>query len=687
MAKKSTRTIPLAERLERKFEIGPVSDVESRTVEAVLSTDTPLERGDYIEVLAHDERAIDLSRASRGLPLLWGHDPDKPIGKVKDLRLDAGKLRGTLHFSNNPDAAWIWQDVRDGFLDDVSIGYRVPRDNWNVSDDGTRYTARAWEILEASVVTVPADRAAGMNRSFPLEDTRMSDETTLNTGADTQDGAKVVEVSKASFNRGKAQGKKEALTDLQTRVRAINELFEQYLSLFPANEELRGLHMDLISSGASLDSARAALLTALPGYYAEPTGIGFKQNDVVRQTEGRSEFRSQASAPAGGPRVSQIRDESDSFGTQLEKALLVRCGLETDKEEIRKARQVGLAGLTFVELGRKSLELSGRGLRFGSMDKHGIAKEMLMRAGPMTQSDFPYVLANVATKIAKKGYTEANTTYQEWCNIAYLPDFKPATIPGLGAFSDLNSIPTGGAPYLYGTIGEAYETATLATYGALFGLNRHAIVNDDMNVFARTGLAMGASAARKVNALAYAILNSGQTMTEDGVTLFDAATHKNYTTGSGTAMSVTSLNLAEALMAKQTAPKVSTDTTSAYLNVAPGHLVVTVAKAATARVLLNSQYDPAATAGTLTPNPWNGRLILTVDPLVDTTSSVAWHLLAPKGNSTIDTITMFFLEGSNGEPMVEEQDQFTSDGITYKVRIDAVARALDWRGVYKNSGA
>jgi hypothetical protein len=326
-------------------------------------------------------------------------------------------------------------------------------------------------------------------------------------------------------------------------------------------------------------------------------------------------------------------------------------------------------------------------MRFGAMDKHGIAKEMLLRAGPMTQSDFPYVLANVATKIAKKGYTEANTTYQEWCNIAYLPDFKPATIPGLGAFSDLNSIPTGGAPYLYGTIGEAYETATLATYGALFGLNRHAIVNDDMNVFARTGLAMGASAARKVNALAYAILNSGQTMTEDGVTLFDAATHKNYTTGSGTAMSVTSLNLAEALMAKQTAPKVSTDTTSAYLNVAPGHLIVTVAKAATARVLLNSQYDPAATAGTLTPNPWNGRLALTVDPLVDTTSSVAWHLLAPKGNSTIDTITMFFLEGSNGEPMVEEQDQFTSDGITYKVRIDAVARALDWRGLYKNSGA
>jgi len=118
-----------------------------------------------------------------------------------------------------------------------------------------------------------------------------------------------------------------------------------------------------------------------------------------------------------------------------------------------------------------------------------------------------------------------------------------------------------------------------------------------------------------------------------------------------------------------------------------GHLIVPVAKAATARVLIQSQYDPAATAGTLTPNPWNGRLQVTADPLLDGTSTTAWFMAAQKGNSTIDTITMFFLEGNNGEPMIEEENQFTSDGITYKVRIDAVARALDFRGLYKNDGA
>ena len=215
--------------------------------------------------------------------------------------------------------------------------------------------------------------------------------------------------------------------------------------------------------------------------------------------------------------------------------------------------------------------------------------------------------------------------------------------------------------------------------------SRAAIVNDDLMQFSRTGISMGAAAARKVNQLAYTILNSGQTMTEDSTTLFDASTHVNYI-ASGTAPSVSTLNAGEAAMAKQKAPRVATDTTNAYLNITPGHLIVPVALMGSARVLVASTYDPAGTAGTLTPNPWMGRLSVSADPLLDATSTTAWFLAAPKGNSTIDTVTVFFLEGSNGEPMVEEEEQFTSDGISYKVRIDAVARALDWRGMYKNSG-
>ena len=35
---------------------------------------------------------------------------------------------------------------------------------------------------------------------------------------------------------------------------------------------------------------------------------------------------------------------------------------------------------------------------------------------------------------------------------------------------------------------------------------------------------------------------------------------------------------------------------------------------------------------------------------------------------------------------MEMQAGWTVDGVEYKVRIDAGAKAMDWRGLYKNAG-
>jgi hypothetical protein len=45
-----------------------------------------------------------------------------------------------------------------------------------------------------------------------------------------------------------------------------------------------------------------------------------------------------------------------------------------------------------------------------------------------------------------------------------------------------------------------------------------------------------------------------------------------------------------------------------------------------------------------------------------------------------------YLEGAAG-PVIESDVGFDVDGINYKCRLDFAAKAIDFRGMYKNPGA
>ncbi|MDH3921143.1 MAG: HK97 family phage prohead protease, partial [Rhodospirillales bacterium] len=153
-------------------------DQEARTVPASLSSEIEVERTfgfeRVTEVLVHTPAAINLERAGEGLPLLWGHDQDRPIGLVEGVRVEDGRLRGLLRFSSNPKAKEVWQDVREGFLKNISIGYRINK--WEESGETDHIRVVRWTPLEASVLSVPADHTVGINRS-ESEDTTMADTT------------------------------------------------------------------------------------------------------------------------------------------------------------------------------------------------------------------------------------------------------------------------------------------------------------------------------------------------------------------------------------------------------------------------------------------------------------------------------------------------------------------------------
>lgn len=145
---------------KRSFEIDVGSiRAESRTVEASLSSEFPVKRFDGEEVLSHKPGAIDLSRAP--LPLLRSHNVNElPVGTVENLKVEGGKLRGTIRLSANEDG--LWKDIQDLIVRNLSIGYRI----LERVKTKTGFIATKWLPYECSLVAAPADNTVGINRSL-----------------------------------------------------------------------------------------------------------------------------------------------------------------------------------------------------------------------------------------------------------------------------------------------------------------------------------------------------------------------------------------------------------------------------------------------------------------------------------------------------------------------------------------
>ncbi len=146
---------------KRNFLLGEIREGENRTLEASLSSEHPVQRMRGKEILVHDQKAVDLSRAP--LPLLASHDSRQlPVGIVENLRIEGGKLRGSLRFGESQRALETYADAKSGILRNISIGYLVQE----TERRGDSYLVTKWLPYEASLVAVPADPSVGIGRSF-----------------------------------------------------------------------------------------------------------------------------------------------------------------------------------------------------------------------------------------------------------------------------------------------------------------------------------------------------------------------------------------------------------------------------------------------------------------------------------------------------------------------------------------
>lgn len=141
-------------------------DVEKRTVEVTFSSEEPVERWFGDEILSHAAGAVDLSRLNDGGAVLFNHDWDDQIGVIERAWVDADRRgRALVRFGNSAKAAEKFQDVQDGILRHISVGYSIADFEEEVSDGSRTFTATRWQPYEISFVTVPADPTVGVGRS------------------------------------------------------------------------------------------------------------------------------------------------------------------------------------------------------------------------------------------------------------------------------------------------------------------------------------------------------------------------------------------------------------------------------------------------------------------------------------------------------------------------------------------
>lgn len=131
----------------------------------------------WIEVLGHKGGEIQLDRLNGGAAVLANHDrytavgntPLASIGAVERAWIDGGRLMADLVISRREALADLRQDIADGLVRNVSIGYQINERTLTkaapAKGEPDEYRVTSWTPFEISLVDIPADATVGLGRS------------------------------------------------------------------------------------------------------------------------------------------------------------------------------------------------------------------------------------------------------------------------------------------------------------------------------------------------------------------------------------------------------------------------------------------------------------------------------------------------------------------------------------------
>lgn len=247
---------PIATRAYSVFRVKQIDD-DRRIITGIATTPSTDRVGDIIEPLG--------ITFTNPIPLLLYHDSRAPVGQARLNRpTDEGvtftaqiaKVGEPGRLQERVDEAW--QSIKAGLVRGVSIGFRVLNDamDWMKDTGGFRY--RETEILELSLVAIPANQDATIGTIKALDAPRLAAPGTAPRVSVTPSGAADIITGHHRMNH--AEELTQKLADLRAKTDRLEALRQAATDTAPSDADLverKGLTAEIEALHTDIGELRA----------------------------------------------------------------------------------------------------------------------------------------------------------------------------------------------------------------------------------------------------------------------------------------------------------------------------------------------------------------------------------------------------------------------------------------------
>lgn len=381
-------------------------------------------------------------------------------------------------------------------------------------------------------------------------------------------------------------------------------------------------------------------------------------------------------APINAGSIQITESGEDKFRAAASDGLLLRMGRTPGKiaDGAEEFRGMGLRDLA-IECLSRSGENAAQLLRMGKDDLF----TRLCRDFYNPTATFPAILDATIRKTIVEEYNKVPTTFQAWTSKGSVSDFKPTPDHSylLGGVGDFELVPENGELKNSAPKTHLLPQRKIDTYGKQFSMSRQAFINDDIGFLSEVPVAYTRAAKRTIDKAVYKVLVTNPAI-YDGVTLFDAAKHKN-AVADGAAPSQTAIQNIILLAQGQTDPF------GEPIYEVPKYLVVPMGYEFILAVIFKSAQVTGSSNNDINPL-YNYPLQVIQSPWLNALAGSAakpWFMVTDPSSSKC--IQVDYLNGQE-TPTFRRMEAPGILGFTWDIYLDWGITAVDYRGIYKNPG-